>query len=478
MTGPERKMGREGVEATGRRRRGGGSVARLARALAVLAASSLALVLASASVQGQQRDSIPGVALGLMYETASQPALALKPFTGRFGGAGVAPQVEAIIGRDLHNSDRFEVMDSLPPSMLGEGVDYELWDRLGAVWLVTGQVEGAGDGLVLLVELHDVVYSEVKQRGRFPIPDPADPDFRMAVHRVSDQIVQWVTGEPGTAATRIAFSMPDGEGNKDLYVIDSDGENLRRITNNHALSLSPAWHPSGEKIAYSSDKGGTNWRIYELDLRSGKERMVPPPRPDANLTPAYLPGGHTLAFAVTSGTRSGIYTYDLDTGALANLTGGRYYDLSPTFSPDGKWLAFNTDRFGSTVPQIMVMPAAGGDAQTLSPYQYGNGGYYTSPDWSPRGNLVAFHGAIRRGTYHILVADMKDRGHKIKQLTWEGNNEDPTWGPDGRHIAFVGERRWGFGLMVVDVATGRLHTLLAGRRVSAPAWSPSLGVSR
>ena len=124
--------------------------------------------------------------------------------------------------------------------MMGEGVDYQLWDRLGAVWLVTGQVEGAGDGLVLVMELHDVVYAEVKQRGRFPIPDPSDPGFRMAVHRVSDQIVEWVTGEPGIAASRIAFSMADGSGNKDIWFVDSDGENLQRITHDEIWCIAAA----------------------------------------------------------------------------------------------------------------------------------------------------------------------------------------------------------------------------------------------
>jgi TolB protein len=450
---------------------------RAARCGVALAGVGLAAAAGSAGAAAQGRDSIPGVALGLMYETTSQPALAVKPFTGRFGGAGVAPQVEAIIGRDLRNSDRFEVMDSLPANLVGEGVDYQLWDRLGAVWLVSGQVEGAGDGLVLVLELHDVVYAEVKQRGRIRLPDPADPGFRMAVHQASDQIVQWATGEPGMAATRIAFSMADSDGNKDLYLIDADGENLTRLTNDHAIDLSPAWNPTGSRIVFSSDKGDTNWRIYELDLATKKERAVPPVRADAmHITPTYAPDGHTLAFAVEGGSASGIYTYDLDKGCcLTNLTGGRYYDLSPTFSPDGKWMAFNTNRFGDAVPQIMVMPAQGGDPETLSPYRYGAPGYYTSPDWSPRGNLIAFHGAIRRGTYHILVADMKDQGRKLRQLTWEGNNEDPSWAPDGRHLAFVGERRWGFGLMVVDVATGKLRTILAGRRVSAPAWSPALG---
>lgn len=439
----------------------------------LLAAAGVSMV--AGAVAGQGRDSIPGVTLGLVYETAYSPALALKPFDGRFGGAGVAPQVEAIMGRDLRYSDRFEVLDSLPGALLGAGIDYTLWDRLGAVWLLSGQVEGAGDGFVLVLELHDVVYGEVKERGRFRLPDPADPDFRMAVHRASDQVVQWATGEPGMAASRIAFSLVTEEGNKDLYVIDSDGENLRRITRNGALSISPTWHPSGTRIAYSSEKGGGNWRIYEMDLLTGRDRMIPPAREGDHITPAYHPDGRTLAFSVTGGMRSGLFTWDLERDCcLTNVSGGRWYDLSPTFSPDGRRVAFNTNRFGDAVPQIMLMPSQGGDAVTLSPYEFGRGGYYSAPEWSPTNDLVAFHGAIRRGTYHILVADLKDGGRRLRQLTWEGNNEDPSWAPDGRHLVFVGERRWGHGLFVVDVATGKLRTLLGGRRVTVPAWSPAL----
>lgn len=440
---------------------------------AVLALAALAV--GSLPASGQGRDSIPGVTLGLVYEAYS-PALAMKPFTGRFGGGGVAPQVEAIVGRDLHNSDRFEVMDSLPASLLGDGVDYKLWDDLGAVWLVTGQVEGAGEGYVLLLELHDVVYGEVKERGRFRIPDPASDGFRMAVHRASDQVVQWATGEPGMAATRIAFNMVTSQGSKEIYLIDSDGENLHRLTDNQSLSMSPSWSRDGTKIVYSSVKSG-DWRIYEKDLATGEEKEMPAPRDGIYITPTFAPDGQTVAFSVSGGTRSGLFTYNMDRSCcLTHLSGGPGYDdLSPTYSPDGRQIAFNTNRFGTNVPQIMVMSADGGDPETISPYQYGSGGYYSAPDWSPTNDLVAFHGAVRRGTYHILVADLKDRGKRIRQLTWEGNNEDPSWAPDGRHLVFVGVRRWGTGLMVVDVASGRLRTLLGSREVGVPAWSPGLG---
>ncbi|MDA0328538.1 MAG: hypothetical protein O2958_05965 [Gemmatimonadetes bacterium] len=424
------------------------------------------------------QEALPGVSLGLQYADAYLPALALKPFTGSFGGAGVAPQVEAIVGRDLRNSDRFEVMDSLPVGLVGDDVvDYSLWDRLGAVWLVSGQVEGAGEGFVLILELHDVVYGEVRERGRFRLPQPSDEDFRMSVHRTSDEIVRWATGDPGMAASRIAFTMTDNEGNKDVYVIDSDGENLDRVTRYNNLVESPAWSMDGERLALTSWKTGVP-RIYEVDRFGGNEKMVPPVRGAGDyITPTYHPDGKTLAFSVLgSDSRSGIFTYDVEQGCcLSYLSGGPWYDISPTYSPDGRWMAFNTLRFGDQVPQVMLMPGEGGSAETLSPYEYGNGGYYTSPDWSPNGDLVAFHGRIDfRGRYHILVANLEDNGRVLRQLTSEGNNEDPSWAPDGRHLVFVGERSWGFGLMIVDVTNGRVRSLLGGRRVGVPDWSPAL----
>jgi TolB protein len=439
-----------------------------------VALAGLAVLSGATELQGQDR--IPGVSLGLVYASSYLPALAIQPFSGSFGGEGLAPEVEAIIGRDLHNSDRFQMMDNLPAGLVGEHVDYALWDRLGAVWLVSGRLEGAGDGFVLVLELHDVVYREVRERGRFRVPRPMEGDFRMAVHRASDEIVRWTTGEPGMAASRIVFTMEDSPGIKNLYLIDSDGENLRRLTNDSTVAQSAAWSPDGTKIAYGSVKSG-NQRIYELDLATGRERMLEPVRGAGDyITPAYHPDGRTLAFSVLGNDmRSGIFTYDIERNCcLAYLSGGPWYDIQPTYSPDGRWLAFNTLRFGDHVPQVMVMPAEGGSAETLSPYEYGGGGFFSSPDWSPNGDLVAFHGRIERGRYHILVMSMAQGGRVLRQLTTEGNNEDPSWAPDGRHLVFVGERPWGYGLFVVDAASGRIRALLSGRRIQVPAWSPSL----
>ncbi len=422
----------------------------------------------------------PGVSLSLTYEMRGQPALAIQPFSGSLGAAGIAPRVEAIVARDLRYSNRFEVLDSLPAAFVREEVDYALWDQVGATWLLTGRVEGAGQGSVLILELHDVVYREVRSRERFNVPDPASSEFRMAVHHASDAVVRWVFEEPGIAATRIAFSRRMDDGSQDLWVVDSDGENLRRLTQHRpaeggvAISMSPAWSPDGNRIAYSSYYRAGMPRIYELNLRTNETREAPAPREGDYITPAYAPDGRTLLFAITGGNRSGLFSYDIQRECcFAAIIEGRNDDISPSFSPDGRRIAFTSNRLGVGTPQIYVMPAGGGNAQLISPYDYGRPGYFTSPDWSPTGDRLAFHGRVeRRGEHQILVSELANR-NRLVQLTFDGHNEDASWAPDGRHLVYVGVRSWGHGLFIVDAVTGNTRTLVSGIRPNLPAWSPS-----
>ena len=438
------------------------------------------LLAATAGQAAAQVDTIPGTVrhLGVVYESYV-PTLAISPFTGRFGGLTVAPRVEAVIARDLRYSDRFEMMDSIPLAPRAGAVDYGLWDQFGADWLVTGQVEGLGSRFVLVLELHDVVFSEMKERARFALPHPEAEDFRMAIHAISDDVVRWITGEPGMAASRMCFSMESASGSQELYVVDSDGENLRRLTNLNSLTMSCSWSPDGSRLAFLSFAGGDP-AIHEMELATRQIRVLEFNRTGQPMTPVYHPNGEEIIFALADGAESGLFSYrSRENCCLRRLTGGRWNDLSPSFSPDGGRLAFNSNRLGVAIPQIYVMPAeAGGRPDLVSPYLYGQGGYYTSPDWGPSGDRVAFHGRYRRGSYHILIADVAAQGQRLLQLTYEGNNEDPSWAPDGRHLVFVGERDWGFGLFVVDAVSGRIRPVLTGVRPRVPDWSPILASSQ
>ncbi len=444
-------------------------------ALPFMALLAVLILLPSGPVEAQDVERFPGVSLGLTYEARYRPPIAILPFTGRFGGQEVASRVESIISRDLRYSNRFVVVDSLPDGIVGSEVDWGLWDDMGVDWVLTGRVEGSGQGYVLVLELHDVVFREVAEEGRFTIPEAASDRFRMASHIASDGVVQWVFDEPGMAASRILFSRIGEDGNQDLWAIDSDGENLRRVTNHRTVSLSPEWSPDGRRVVYTAYKTGLP-RIYEMDLDTGREKKVPAVRSGDYITPSYHPDGDRIAFSIVGGGQSGIYLYDLERECcLENLIEGRWEDISPSFSPDGSRITFNSNRLGLGVPQIYTMSANGGEPRLLSPFIYGSPSYFTSPDWSGVGDRIAFHGRAERGQpYQILVAEVGAGNNRVVQLTFDGRNEDPSWAPDGRHLVVAGERSWGRGLFVVDAVTGNVRQLLTGVRAQLPSWSPSL----
>lgn len=434
----------------------------------------LGLLLASAASLAGQQDTtkLPtGVRLGLTYQTLARAKVAVRPFGSLPGNESLADQVGTIVRRDLDFSDRFQMADFIPTALAQKGkIDFRAWNGLGVVWLVTGDIVPNGAGLALHLAVYDVVYGSVKQARDFPLPAAQSPDFRMAVHQASDAAVQWISGQPGIAATRIAFVVGGGSSGWSLRVVDSDGEGVHTIASASGHITSPAWSRDGSRVAFARGTGA-HWDLLERDMATGATRVMLS-REGLLFTPAYSPDGRHLAFAAWNGRGTELEDYDVaQRCCLRRLTQGTAADLSPSYSPDGSRLAFNSDRLGQ--PEIYVMPAGGGDADLLSPFTYGEPGYYTSPAWAPSGNQVAFHGRSR-GEFQIMLADASRPGASVQQITADGRNEDPSWAPDARHIVFSGVRAGGTGLYVVDVATGRVRPLLMGGRYRVPDWSPSL----
>ena len=432
---------------------------------------------------GQEAESaIPGVELHDVIVDRYVFPIAIRPFTVFAGDAGLAREIEGIMARDLRYSDRVQVRDSLPAEFAGEGVQYALWEQFDVDWLVTGAIEPAGTGgeLAFAVEIHDIVFGSLKAKATFPLPPRDHPDFRLAVHSVSDAVVEWVTGDRGVAATRIVFRMLafGSRTAKEIYIVDFDGENLRRLTWDDDIATSPVWSPDGKRIAYSSFKAGPP-RIYELNLEDGQDRLLVPEGHGQHDMPSYHPDGHSIVFTIIGQAPAGLFTYNIRDGCcLKYLGGGRYNDLQPVYSADGERLIFVSNRLGSATPQVYLQPSVGGDAVLLSPFRYGEAGYFTDPDWSPCGDKAVFAGGIgsrrQANRYHILVADIEGGGNRVLQLTQEGNNEDPSWAPNCRHIVFQGERSYGSGVFIVDSVTGRTRLLVPNVDAEDPDWSPVL----
>ena len=417
----------------------------------------------------------PGVMLETRYSKAGRQILAVRAFEASPELADVATQVASVIRNDLTLSDRFQ-MAFVPQELMSGEVDYVQWNGLNVVWLVTGTLLSTGSGYQLDIALHDVVYGNVRQRQTFPLPAAVHSDFRMAAHIVSDEIVRWITNQPGMATTRIAFVRQNPGGSYDLMIVDSDGENLRRISGSSGLIYSPTWSADGTRLAYTT-RTDEDHRLVERDMATGATRVLRTARTDEMLmTPSYIPSSTKIAYA--SWVNRGVAIHEFDYGencCVKKLTDSRGDNVSPTYSPDGRRFAFHSSRTGRQ--HIFVAAADGGGVVTLTPF--GERVEYAAPDWQPTGTRVVFHGESR-GTKQLLVADAARPGSQIQQLTSTGHNEDPSWAPDGRHIVYsyqAGLSAASSSLYVIDTVTGENRLLVSGGSgagLRLADWSPSL----
>jgi TolB protein len=424
------------------------------------------LTAASGRLAAQQNDVPRGVTLGLIYQASPRDRIAVRPFSSTPGLAAAARDAQAIVAQDLDFSDRYEMVPV--PSALGAGpVNYDAWNDLGLVYLVTGALEADGAGALLRITLHDVVYSRVREIRAFRMPMSDERGFRLAAHTASDEVVRWTTGEPGAATSRIAAVRKRSNG-FELVLVDYDGASAAVVERSSGLLYSPAWSPDGSRLAYTMH-GGRGWQLLERAPRGAA--TVLDDRPFL-ITPSYAPNGEEISFATALGDDVQIFRYNVRRQCcLSRQVAGPRDDLSPTWAPDGRRIAFQSNRL--VQPHIFVADADGRNAELLSPYVYDEPGYYTSPDWSPTGSLVAFHGRSR-GEFQVMIADADAPGRTVRQITSDGVSEDPSWAPDGRHIVFAGRRGGRAGLYVIDSVTGRIRTLLEGEGYQLPDWSPSL----
>lgn len=441
-----------------------------ALAAAALAAALLAGVAGPSPARAQEEAAPGDVRVGITYRPGYLPVLALPRARGEDGElSAAAARIDTILRTDLQFSDRFEMLP-VPDSVdRTSGVRYQLWNELGAVWLVTADVRGTAEEPLLRVGLHDVVYGSLEEVRAFSLPSPDEDGFRMAVHRVSDAVVEWATGEPGMAASRIAFRRKSGDGASDIWMVDSDGRNLRRVTRDTTIVYSPAFSPDGRRMMYVSYAGGEP-AVYEKDLRSGEVRTVSDV-PGVDLTPAYRPDGRRVMVARSS--EDGVEVFELETDPFCCARRVTYTSpgdaLNPSYAPEGDRFTYEATPLGEQ--QVYVQRVEGGGTGVISRYIYGERGSAASPDWSPDGDRIVYQAWID-GTWQIVTVNPDGSDRRV--LTSEGTNEEPSWAPDGRHVVFRSTRKGYQALWVVDTVTGSFRRLVANHADQTPAWSPSV----
>jgi serine/threonine-protein kinase len=241
--------------------------------------------------------------------------------------------------------------------------------------------------------------------------------------------------------TRLAVQVAH-EGGNDIWVYDLSGETAFRPLTLDGNNTYPIWTPDGERITYFS-RGNIHWQaadgsgVAEPLTEDGRapqpEAWSGAPQPEA-----WSPDGRTLSFRAVVSAGAGLWTLSLDDGNAPRL----FYDIAghqvgSAFSPDGKWLAYQSDQ-----PQVYVQPfPPTGEIRQVSSHEAS-----TSPVWSRDGTELFYRAALSPGRYTIVAVGVTiDGGFKLgvaRALPIEGfsvipgiRNFDVT--PDGQRFLMV-----------------------------------------
>ena len=417
------------------------------RRLALLFAGLLLLPASLVRAQGDPAE------VKLEWKSGSTARLPLRcePFApgGDRDARTTSVQGDEVLAADLAGSAVFQVVKTWDPTSSGSTPQFVT----GGKWTVRGTQ------LKLSGELRDFP-------GRRPIlvKEYNGPvaDWRGLVHRFADDIVLQLTGEPGVAATRIAFVSRAGR-DMELCVMDFDGHGLTQLTNDHSIARSPNWSPDGSLLVFTSYRGGTGPQLWVMNPANRKPFPIST-RSGINTSGIYSPDGQRIACTLSQDGNSEIYVLDARGGSPKRLTNNRSVDTSPCWSPTGREIAFTSGRSGN--PQIYVMDSDGGNPRRLT-YDVD---YTDSPMWSPKGDRIAF--VSRTGAGFDLYVCRSD-GTGAQRVVSGGSNENPHWAPDGRHLVFSSNRDGALALYVTDLdGTPPRKLETGGRKALSPAWSP------
>ena len=400
-------------------------------------------------------------------EGVKRRPIAIVPF-GWQGQSGDAPlDVSEVISADLTRSGRFAPIpedNMLQKPTDGTDLDFDDWSILNVEAVVIGKVTQTGDNAYSVqFQLFDVFGRDQLVGYRMPA---SRGTIRRVAHRAADMIYEKLTGIKGVFDTKVAYvtAQRQSRGNRySLIVSDQDGENEHTIMESRDPIMSPAWSPDSRRLAYVSFEGNRS-SIFVQTLRTGNRIRVSS-RPGINGAPAFSPDGRKLV--VTLGGIDGnldIYVLDINSRQANRLTTNRAIDTEGSWSPDGRYVYFTSDRSGG--PQIYRVSASGGTPERIT----FEGSYNARPRLSPDGSKLAMvHND--RGNYRIAVLDMERDDLLI--LSAGSQDESPSFAPNSDTLIYA-TRSGRDGVLETVTADGLIRQRLASGQgdVREPVWSP------
>ena len=246
-----------------------------------------------------------------------------------------------------------------------------------------------------------------------------------------------LTSTPDLGATLVFTKLSESQDQNEfvvaeIYIMNADGSDQRRVTTNTHFDLGADLSPDGKTVAFHQTLSGDNCpcTIQLVDVADGATER----RLTNGMWPTWSPDGKRIAFnAPGVGGIGDIWVINIDGTGLTNLTQSPSGEARPAWSPSGQRIAFQSNRAGNA--DIWIM-----DADGSNPVQVTNHpALDQAPDWSPDGRMLVFQSTRDdpRNDVYAVNAD----GTDLTRLTFGGGRDlDAAWSLDGKHIVFDSDR--------------------------------------
>ncbi len=338
------------------------------------------------------------------------------------------------------------------------------WSKVGSQFLIKAKGKVIEETISLEVYLYAVSSGVQLLSKRYSSSSSA---LRKLAHTISNDIFYAFTGKRGPFTAKIAF-VSDVTGNKEIYIMDYDGNNRVQVTNRQSTTMAPAWSPDGKSLIFSSvDKNSENvenHNLYIYHMPTGQVKLISN-RKGLNSGAQYHPNSGSVILTMSFLGNPEIFTMNPNNKTAKRITNSFGVDVDPSYNVDGKWITFVSDRSGRSM--IYKMRSDGSKITRLT---YA-GKYNATPSWSPSGYKIAFAG-WNRGKFDIFI--MNQDGTTLERLTKNmGNNEDPHFAPDGYFIVYSSNRKGKKDLYITNTDNSA-HVQITRNfgNCEAPKWSP------
>lgn len=374
--------------------------------------------------------------------------------------------VSKIVSIDLARSGKFSPMpvaDLIAKPVRPEDVHFNTWRVAGIDHVVIGSVEKlGGDQFQVKFRLFDVFKGE--QILGYSIPANQDT-LRSVSHKISDYILESITGLKGAFDSRIVYVTSAQQNKKMQYrlqVADTDGFDPKTLLTSDEPIMSPTWSPDGTRLVYVSFEEGHS-QVFIHNIYTAKREEIAA-FSGINGSPEWSPDGAHVALTLSKDGNPDVYVMSLAGKKLKRITRHWAIDTEATWMPDGKHLVFTSSRSGK--PQLYKVAINGKSRPQRLTFE---GDYNANASISTDGSMIAFVQGYKN-SFKIAVLHTQTR--LIQTLTDGPLDESPEFAPNDSMVLYASQRQ-GQAILAAVSTDGRhkQQLMLSDGEVREPSWA-------